>query len=688
MVTTHNISDPVNPTEVIQTLQDYLMAGMMQAYPNSTAVVTVTLEASPDPSNSNIMDYTGSINFFNATAKAMVPSFEDVQAVAQALILHMATVQAAVDANPDVTQSQNPTARVEQIIAGDMSAAALSNFTIVVTTNDTSVVPVHQAQLMGTLEQYLTASMMEKYPNSVEVTLRVMTSNNSGGQSSGTAVDYSGYVVFSDATPPSFQDVQAWQQELMLDLTAVQEAVDDNPAIGQDVQVKHVAVGGSGVSGLSKSAVALTAFTMVVNTSDNDDAVDQAQLTITLQDYLLAGNMEVYPSVVGVSLVGDPNQMDPLNAVEYTGFIVFSSIAPPVDDVQAKTEEILLDWAALQSAVNGNPAIGQNLCVRHVALDESGGEVVASTSVVALSDFSMIVASDGADAINDSELTNTLEDYLTASMMEEYTSGDVVTLDGSQTQIDGSEVFDYTGYVTVCNTAPPSAGEVILLGRDLMLDMTDVQAAVDAELGIGSSVRIQQVVVGDDSVVALSDFTIAIQSDDLNTVNQSELANTLEHYLLTGLMREFPDVEAVALQPQQTQRDDTTFFSGHAMFVGSAPDLGEVQSNARGLLRDTRAVQTAVDTNQAIGENVIVSGVESVGDVDDNDDSNTAKIVGGVVGASAFCIALAVIFMARGRTTPESDDDNEEAPLASTAPLLPSGVASKSQQDAAATVSD
>jgi hypothetical protein len=75
-------------------------------------------------------------------------------------------------------------------------------------------------------------------------------------------------------------------------------------------------------------------------------------------------------------------------------------------------------------------------------------------------------------------------------------------------------------------------------------------------------------------------------------------------------------------------------------------------------------------------------------DDDDNDDSNTAKIVGGVVGASAFCLALAVIFMARGRRNPEADDDNEEAPLASTSPLLPSGVASKTQQDAAATVSD
>jgi hypothetical protein len=90
-------------------------------------------------------------------------------------------------------------------------------------------------------------------------------------------------------------------------------------------------------------------------------------------------------------------------------------------------------------------------------------------------------------------------------MMEEYTSSAVVTLDGSQTQIDGSDVFDYTGYVSVCKTSPPSAGEVEMLGRDLMLDLTDVQAAVEGDSSIGQNVRVEQVVVGDDSAVALSD---------------------------------------------------------------------------------------------------------------------------------------------------------------------------------------
>jgi hypothetical protein len=57
------------------------------------------------------------------------------------------------------------------------------------------------------------------------------------------------------------------------------------------------------------------------------------------------------------------------------------------------------------------------------------------------------------------------------------------------------------------------------------------------------------------------------------------------------------------------------------------------------------------------------------------------------VGASAFCLALAVIFMARGRSNSENAvANNEESPLASTTPLLPSGVASKSQPDAAAPV--
>jgi hypothetical protein len=145
---------------------------MMQAYPNSTAI-TVTLEATPNESDSNSADYTGSIIFFEMTTTATVPSFDDVQAEAQALMLDMAAVQAVVDGNPDIAPNQSARARVEQIIAGNMSAVALSNFTMVVATNNPSDVQVDQVELTETMEQYLTAGMMEKYPNAVKV-LRVV----------------------------------------------------------------------------------------------------------------------------------------------------------------------------------------------------------------------------------------------------------------------------------------------------------------------------------------------------------------------------------------------------------------------------------------------------------------------------------------------------------------------------------
>jgi hypothetical protein len=43
-----------------------------------------------------------------------------------------------------------------------------------------------------------------------------------------TAVDTQN-VVFSDSTPPSFQDMQAWQQELMLDMTADKRWTETRP---------------------------------------------------------------------------------------------------------------------------------------------------------------------------------------------------------------------------------------------------------------------------------------------------------------------------------------------------------------------------------------------------------------------------------------------------------------------------
>jgi hypothetical protein len=49
-----------------------------------------------------------------------------------------------------------------------MFAVALSNFTMVVATNNPSDVQ-DQVELTETMEQYLTAGMMEKYPNAVKV---------------------------------------------------------------------------------------------------------------------------------------------------------------------------------------------------------------------------------------------------------------------------------------------------------------------------------------------------------------------------------------------------------------------------------------------------------------------------------------------------------------------------------------
>jgi hypothetical protein len=150
---------------------------------------------------------------------------------------------------------------------------------------------------------------------------------------------------------------------------------------------------------------------------------------------------------------------------------------------------------------------------------------------------------------------------------------------------------------------------------------------------------------------------------------------------MTGLMQDFPDVEAVVLQPEQTQRADTFFFSGYAMFAGSAPDFRDVQSRGRGVLRDTRALQAALDSNLAIGDNVRVSSVVFEGSVGDNDDIYTAAIIGGAVGAVLLTLILAAILITRYRNIPEfsdDDDDNEGTPLASTPPPLPTVVASYS----------
>jgi hypothetical protein len=78
--------------------------------------------------------------------------------------------------------------------------------------------------------------------------------------------------------------------------------------------------------------------------------------------------METYPNVVAVTLAGNPNQMKPINGVDCTGHAVFSGTTPPAGDVQALAEALLLDMAALQAAVTGNPAIGQDAVVAQVVV--------------------------------------------------------------------------------------------------------------------------------------------------------------------------------------------------------------------------------------------------------------------------------------------------------------------------------
>jgi hypothetical protein len=107
LVATHNVFDIFNLRALIETMEDYLTAGMMQAYPDS-ASVRVILEASRSPGDSKSMDYSGLIVLITTAA----PSVGVVQALTQVLLLDMAAVQTAVDNNPDVTPSPNPTARV------------------------------------------------------------------------------------------------------------------------------------------------------------------------------------------------------------------------------------------------------------------------------------------------------------------------------------------------------------------------------------------------------------------------------------------------------------------------------------------------------------------------------------------------------------------------------------------------
>jgi hypothetical protein len=99
--------------------------------------------------------------------------------------------------------------------------------------------------------------------------------------------------------------------------------------------------------------------------------------------------------------------------------------------------------------------------------------------------------------------------------------------------------------------------------------------------------------------------------------------------------------------------------SSYAKFADSAPDFRDVAIESTGILRDTRAVQAAVDSNPAIGVNVGVVGVRSVGE-DDNNDINTPAIVVGVVAGFLFILILAAILMPRCRCNPGNAIENNE----------------------------
>jgi hypothetical protein len=274
-------------------------------------------------------------------------------------------------------------------------------------------------------------------------------------------------------------------------------------------------------------------------------------------------------------------------------------------------------------------------------------------SIVTLVDFTVVVTSDNNNPADESQLKATLEDYLTARMRDVYPNAVAVRLQPprlrQRRKLQKTSTVDYTAMIGFSSTVPPPAQDVQALEQALLLDIAAVQAAVGANLAIGQNVRVEQVAFDDKSAVALPGFSMVITSDDSDQVNESQLTKTLEDYLTAGLVQDYPDVEDVMLQAQQLQQGSIVFFSGHALFSGSAPSFRDVQSLGKELLSDT-AVQTAVDSNPAIGQNVRVAGVvfDDPGDGDDDDD-NTAVIVGVVVGAGAFLLALIAILTSRRR---------------------------------------
>jgi hypothetical protein len=291
-----------------------------------------------------------------------------------------------------------------------------------------------------------------------------------------------------------------------------------------------------------------------------------------------------------------------------------------------------------------------------------------------LSDFTIVVTSDDANAIDEAQLTTTLQDYLAAGMRDVYRNVEAVRLQPQQLRqrrkLQQSSTVKYTGNVVFLSTASSSSvQDVQSLEEELLLDLSAVQVEVDRNSVIGPNVRVEEVTADDNSAVALSGFTVVVTGDDNDPVDKAQLTKTLEDYLTAGLIQDYSNLEAVMLQPQQMQQGDIVLFSGYALFSGSAPSFFDVQSLEKELLSDTSAVQTAVDSSLAIGQNGRVAGVvfdeslgESLGDGDYDD--NTAAIVGGVVGASAFGLVLVAILMTR-RKNDSDDDKDEEPPLVS-----------------------
>jgi hypothetical protein len=304
----------------------------------------------------------------------------------------------------------------------------------------------------------------------------------------------------------------------------------------------------------------------------------------------------------------------------------------------------------------------------------------------ALSGFTVVLTSDDANGIDEAQLTQTLHDYLKTGARADYPNTASVTLNGmdSQSQMEQSSTVDYTGNIEFASSSAPSVGDILALEQGLLLDIAAVQAAVDANSAIGQNVRVEQVAFSDKSAVALPGFSIVAIRNDSDPVDVAQLANpvdvtqlttTLQDYLTAGILEGYPNAVAVVLDGNQSQiEQNTVVYTGHAIFSGTAPPVGDLQSLYQELLLDTTAVQAAMDANISIGQNVVVeqvvfegsggedapTGAVSIGG-DDASDNNTAKIAGGLAGGIVFVLVLAGVAMKS--KNPTSDEDKEPLTL-------------------------